>query len=160
MRRGIAYPVELRERVVKVCELERSHTWEEAAELFGVGVATVNRWVALFRRTGSVVPRPHGGGQPLRVDDEKVREVVEAHRDATREDLAAAYARRTGVTVSAATIGRSLARLGFTRKKRRWFQPSGTARPSSRRASASRKRSAPSPRADWSSSTRPARTSR
>lgn len=51
MRRGIAYPVELRERVLKVCALERSHTWEQAAELFGVGVATVNRWIALHPRS-------------------------------------------------------------------------------------------------------------
>ncbi len=70
-----------------------------------------------FRQTGSVAPRPHGGEQPQRVDDEVVRVVVESERDATREDLAAAYARRTGVMLGVATVGRSLVRLGFTRNQ-------------------------------------------
>lgn len=108
MHRGKAYPVELRERVVSLCEVERSHTWEQAAELLGLGVATVNRWVGRYRRTGSVEALPHGGGQPLRVDDDVVRQLVEARRDSTREELRAAYEARTGVTLSTATIGRSL----------------------------------------------------
>ena len=56
MHRGTAYPAEIRERVVELCEVRRSHTWEQAAELFGVGVATVNRWIAL-RKTERTTTR-------------------------------------------------------------------------------------------------------
>lgn len=160
MRRGKAYPLEIRQRVVELCEMERSHTWEEAARLFGVGIATVNRWIALYRQTGSVDPRPRGGGQPLRADDQVVREIVEARSDATRQEIAKEHKKRTGIALSVASIGRSLMRLGYTRKKRQWSLASAIARPSSRPARDSPKKSVQSRRIGSSFSTRPARTSR
>ena len=41
----------------------------EVAKQFGVGLASVNRWVNLFRKTGSVEPLPHAGGPVAKVDE-------------------------------------------------------------------------------------------
>jgi len=61
-----AYPKELRERVIRAWQ-RKNATWEELAELFDVGLATVNRWIGRFRRTGSAEALPHGGGQTHRI---------------------------------------------------------------------------------------------
>lgn len=158
MQRGSPYPVELRERVIKLWQLGR--TWEELAEVFQIGRATVNRWVRRYRATGTANPLPHGGGQPLRTDDAVVVRLIEAAPDRTRAEVADAYAKATGVPLSVASIGRALQRLGFTRKKSRWFRPSETAPRSSPRGKRSVKRSTRSRPVASSSSTRPARTSR
>ena len=158
MKRGSPYPIELRERVIKLWQAGRQ--WEELAEIFQIGVATVNRWVGRYRQTGTANPLPHGGGQPLRTDDAVVSKLVAAAPDRTRAEVAAAYAEATGVTLSVATIGRALQRLGFTRKKSRWSRPSEIAPRSSPRGKRSAKRSTRSRPAASSSSTRPARTSR
>ncbi len=158
MQRGSPYPVELRERVIKLWQAGRR--WEELAELFQIGRATVNRWVRRYRATGTTAPLPHGGGQPLRTDDGVVAQLVEAAPDRTRAEVAEAYAKATGVPLSVASIGRALQRLGFTRKKSRWSRPSAIAPRSSPRAKRSAQRSTRSRPAASSSSTRPARTSR
>ena len=57
-----AYSTDLRERVV------RAHLAGEpirsVAARFGIGVSCVSRWVARYRKTGSVVPGKVGGHCP------------------------------------------------------------------------------------------------
>ncbi|MFY0539472.1 DUF977 family protein [Nannocystis pusilla] len=57
----IAISTDLRIRIVEARAQERL-TYEQLAERFGVGRATVDRVLRLARETGSVEPRPHGGG--------------------------------------------------------------------------------------------------
>ncbi|HEX2569591.1 MAG TPA: hypothetical protein VH877_08535 [Polyangia bacterium] len=74
---------------------------------FNVGEATVNRWVARFRSTGSLEPLPHGQG-PDSIVDEKGLSVlcalIDEQRDVTRNELAQAYLEQTGVSLSVATV--------------------------------------------------------
>ena len=118
---GWAYSVDLREKVVGAFEVG-DMTDEQVAELFQLGEATVHRWKRLKRETGSLVPRPpRGGGMPPRVAPEKhelVREVVQAEPDLTIAEVAWEFQRRTGRSVSPAAMGRTLQKLGLTRKKR------------------------------------------
>lgn len=159
VQRGSSYPIELRDRVIQAWRSGR-YRWEELAELFGVGLATVNRWIGRYRRTGSAAALPHGGGQPLQTQDAVVERIVVASPDLTRDEIAEAYAKEAGKRLSVASIGRALRRLGFTRKKSRWYQRSATDRPFSRRAPRSSSRSGKSRRAGSSTSTKRARTSR
>jgi len=55
------YPVELRARVVAAYEAGRG-TYPEIGALFGVGEASVRRWVKLHRDRGDLEPLPKGGG--------------------------------------------------------------------------------------------------
>jgi transposase len=118
---GWAYSVDLREKVVGAFDVG-DMTDEQVAELFQLGEATVHRWKRLKRETGSLVPRPpRGGGMPPRVEPEKyelVREIVRAEPDLTIAEVAWEFHRRTGRSVSPAAMGRTLQKLGLTRKKR------------------------------------------
>ncbi len=96
-------------------------TDEEVAVLFNVGEATVHRWKRLKRETGSVVPRPpQGGAMPPRVAPEQsdlVRAIVKEEPDLTIPEAAWEFHRRTGRSVSPSAMGRTLRKLGLTRKK-------------------------------------------
>lgn len=122
----------LRDAVVRAHE--QGLTYEETAELLSIGYATVNRTLRLHRETGSVAPRPRGGGNvsPITGSEEVanlLRALVIAMPDATASELAAALARGAGVTTSTSSVQRALRRLGFTRKKRASLRRSAT-RPS------------------------------
>jgi transposase len=112
--------LDLRERVV-AAQSESRGTYDEMATRFGIGRATFNRWVNRWRKTGSVAPLPHAGGQARRVDAVQMKTIAEfisEKPDATRAELAASLAKKTGIQVSVATIGRALTKLGLSRKKR------------------------------------------
>ncbi|WP_143825720.1 helix-turn-helix domain-containing protein [Nannocystis exedens] len=53
--------VDLRIRIVEA-RVQDGQTYEQLAERFHVGRATVDRVLRLQRETGSVEPKPHGGG--------------------------------------------------------------------------------------------------
>ncbi|MGE5754141.1 MAG: transposase, partial [Planctomycetaceae bacterium] len=79
------------------------------------------------RQTGSIAPKPHGGGQPPAFDGEaaeRLRAAVAADPDATLKELAAA----SRVACSTSAVDRALRRLGITRKKSRSGPPSRTGR--------------------------------
>lgn len=117
---SVPLPIELRERIVAA--VNDGMTWLEAAETFRVGRATVNRLMRLMRDTGSVEPRPHGGGQQHRIPDAMLpvlREIVQERTDATIHEVRDVYCKRIGATVSTATVGRAMReRLGLSLKKK------------------------------------------
>ena len=60
-----------------------------------------------FRKSGSVAPKPHGGGlKPNRdpVDWSILGEVSDAYKDATLAELSDLFLQRTGSRVSGSTI--------------------------------------------------------
>ena len=67
-----ALAVDLRVRVISAWERGWG-TQKEVARRFGVGVASVVRWVALKRETGSLQPRPKPGRPPkLTAEDRRM----------------------------------------------------------------------------------------
>jgi len=124
----MAYSVDLRERVVEA-HRAREGSYSELAKRFAVGRATVSRWLRLHRETGAVRKRPYGGGRRPKVIGKELdtfRDLVEAKNDSTRAELARSLQKKTGIAASVATIGRTLRRLGWTRKKRRFTPRRGT----------------------------------
>jgi len=114
------YSVDLRERVIAALQ-RGGMTDEQAAKLFQIGEATVHRWKRLKRETGALEPRPRGGGYPPRIapgKEQLVREIVADQPDLTIQEAAWEFHRRTGTSVSRATMGRTLRKLGLTRKKK------------------------------------------
>lgn len=115
------YSRDLRKRVVKAY-LSGRGTYVEVALIFNVGPATVDRWVSLMRRTGSVEPSPMGGDRHSKFDAESeshLAAMVQADVGATREELVTKVRAKLGLIVSPSAIQRALARLRLTRKKRR-----------------------------------------
>ena len=115
-----ALSVDLRKRVVAACTLEGA-SYEEAAARFGVGRASVSRWLRLFRETEALHPKPLPGRVP-RIDksgEALVEELVQARPDATVAELAEAFRMRVGCRpIATCIMHRALDRLGLTRKKR------------------------------------------
>ena len=120
------YSMDLRERVVAACDA-RDGTREQIAARFSVSVSWVRDLLKRRRETGSIAPKPRGGGRAPAFDDQaagRLREAVRADSDATLEQLG----RAAGVACSAAAVYRALKRLGVTRKKSRGGRPSRTGR--------------------------------
>lgn len=121
-----SYSIDLRERVVAACDRGEG-TREQVANRFCVSVAWVYRLLARRRDTGSIAPKPHGGGQPPAFQGEsaeRLRKAVEDCPDATLEELRVA----AGVDCGTSAVLRALNRLGLPRKKSRNGLPSKNAR--------------------------------
>jgi transposase len=121
-----AYSTDLRERIVRA--VADGMTKSKAARTFSVSLATVKNYVRQVRTTGSLARKPIPGRPraiPPAHDAALVAQLRSAH-DATLGELRAAWATRSGVTVSAATLSRAIKRLEWTRRKRRWVPPSGS----------------------------------
>jgi transposase len=120
------YSMDLRERVVAACDRGEG-TREEIARRFCVGVAWVYRLLQRRRQTGSIEPKPHGGGQKPAFDPvatDRLRQAVADCPDATLDELRQA----TGVACGTSAVHRALQRLGLPRKKSRCGPPSKIAR--------------------------------
>jgi transposase len=111
--------VDLRMRVVEAYK-EEGLTYGEAAARFGIGYATVNRWLRLHRETQQLAPKPTPG-RVRRISlegDEIVRRLVREQPDATLKELAERYGALEGRRLPVALMQRAVARLGLTLKKR------------------------------------------
>ena len=116
-----AYSEDLRSRIVAA--VDGGMTRSAAARTFGVGRATVKRYLALRRETGAVAPRPHRGGPPpIRMAALAAAlppRLAEAP-DATLAEHCAWYEATSGVRVADTTMSRVIRKhLDWTRKKSR-----------------------------------------
>ena len=112
--------------MVRACD-EGFDTRAEIAERFSVSESWIRRLLQRRRQTGSIAPRPHGGGRPPAFDAaaaERLRRAVADDPDATLAELAAA----AGVACGTSAVDRALRRLRVTRKKSRGGPPSRTGR--------------------------------
>jgi transposase len=114
-----AYTIELRRRIVRAYAQGQGSV-RELAKLFAVAPNTVQSYRNLLRDTGSLAPRPHGGGVKPRLDRqglEEVRRLTQEMPDATLAELAKELAQRCNVGVSIATMSRTLQRARRGAKK-------------------------------------------
>jgi transposase len=110
------YSDDLRRRVVETIQRGEGSI-RGVAKRFLVSPSFVTRLLRLYRDTGSVEPRPHGGGNPamLGPDDlQRLRELIRRKPDATLEECR----RELGLSCSTMTISRALKKLGLPRKKK------------------------------------------
>ena len=113
------YSLDLRERIVRAVDAGQAQA--AVAETFGVGRATVQRYVAQRRQRGSLAPRPFPGRAP-RIGPTQaavLQAQLDAAPDATLAEHCDRWAGGHGVRVSVATMQRAITRLGWTRKKTR-----------------------------------------
>jgi transposase len=153
---------ELRERVVAAWQ-KKKLSGLELAELFGIGEATVKRIKRRFLDTGSVKPKPHGGGtKPIigKNQERMVELLVQKHPDWSEDQFAKALADDHGIVASAVTVGRVIRRLGYSVKKRRSSRKSAIALPSSNDDGNTSSESKTLPLRVWFLWTKPARTRR
>ena len=124
-----AYSKDLRLRVLEV--VDRGVPRKEVAELFGVSLSTIKRYIKRRRAGQDLEPRPSSGRKRhiLATAEEKrvLWEQLENNDEATLERHCELWEEKRGVRVSLATMSRAIRnKLGWTLKKRRWVPPSET----------------------------------
>lgn len=110
---------------------EEELSYDEIAEVLGIGRATVNRVLRRHRHTGRVEPLPRGGGNKSPIHDRIASllvAIVTRLPDATVAELADALSERASITTSRSAVQRALTRLGYSKKRLRSWQPSATRR--------------------------------
>src|SRR4051794_6293722 len=110
------YSQDLRQRIVGTVQRGEG-TVRQIAERFLVSVSFVTRLLQLHRSSGSVEPRPHGGGNPAVLtpeDLERLREFIRERPEATLQECAA----HPGTACGLVTISRALNKSGLPRKKK------------------------------------------
>lgn len=99
---------------METSELKRT----EIAQQYQVCPATLYKWQKQKRLEKRVRPKPHAGGRVSRFDLQVLRDLVSEQNDRTLEELAAAYAQKTGTFISRSSVDRLLRLAGMTRKKK------------------------------------------
>lgn len=95
-----------------------ANAFRDLAARFGVGSASLVRWIRLKKETGGRAPRPFRGGRRSRIkDDAIVRTLAEQTPDATLAESVDAYLEEAAMRVGDSAITRALQRLAITRKK-------------------------------------------
>ena len=111
-----AYSQDLRQRIID-CVERNEGSLRQIARRFVVNLSFVVRLLQLYRRTGSLDPKPPAGGHPaaLGPDDlERLQELVRQQPDATLKELR----QRLGVSCSLMAIWRALEKLRLSRQKK------------------------------------------
>src|SRR3954449_8641717 len=110
------YSQDLRQRIVDTIQ-HGDGTIRQVAERFLVSFSFITRLLQLYRSTGSVEPRPHGGGDPAVLTPEDLRRLRELIRD--RPDTTLEECRtHLGASCSLMTLSLALSQLGLPRKKK------------------------------------------
>src|SRR5437763_11385570 len=109
------YSQDLRERILETVQRGEG-SLRQIAQRFLVSLSFVVRLLQTYRRTGSIQPRPHRGGNPAKLgpdDLQRLRELVRQQPDATLEELP----QRLGVPCSTMASARARRKLGLPRQK-------------------------------------------
>jgi transposase len=122
-----SYDVKFRERAVAAYNAGEGG-YHDVARLFDIGYRTLQRWVAQERSTGSVEPRPNGGGWRCPIDLTVLEAVVREAPDDTVAELCRAYNRRVprAARTTRTSFGRAMRRADFVLKKNARGRASGT----------------------------------
>jgi len=117
---GAAYSQDLRGRVIAA--RDRGMKTKQVADLFNVSPAWVRRVMQRRREHGETSPRPRGGVTVVKIDMQRLRELVAQQPDATVRELH----ERLGIDCSQSAVDMALRRMGLSFKKRRSTPPSRT----------------------------------
>lgn len=126
-----AYSYDLRTHLLRA--IDQGTPKPEAARIFGVSTRTIERYQQRRRETGDVQPR-RIAGRPRHISPAQEAELwrqLDQHPTATLAEHCALWQIVSGRVVSTATMSRQIHRLGWTRKKGRWW-PLKPTRPSER----------------------------
>jgi|SRR5512132_1268042 transposase len=112
----MAYSQDLRTRIIATVERGEG-SLRQIAQRFLVSLSFVTRLLHHYRTTGSLEPKPHGGGRQPALGPaqlKRLRALIKKTPDATLEELR----RGLGVACSTMAIARAVRKLKITRKKK------------------------------------------
>lgn len=104
-----AYSQDLRERVIKNYEIGISK--QNIIAIFHIGMDTLNRWIRLYRDTGSVSPKIRTVYRKRKFSDDELLKYIELNPSATLEEIGRQF------SVKPSSVHVRLHALNVTRKK-------------------------------------------
>ncbi|GAA6616326.1 transposase [Scytonema sp. NUACC26] len=113
------YNQDLRQKIIDAY-LNREGSDRQLAANFRVSLSFIQTLVGRFLDTGSIAAFPHKSGNPPKLQAENLevlKQLVAENNDATLEELCVQMELKTQIKVSRATMGKTLQKLGLTRKK-------------------------------------------
>ena len=116
------YSYDLRQKVIQAIQLDGMKK-SEVSQLFSISRNTIDLWLKRQSETGDFqakANKPAGNGHKIR-DWEAFRIFAKAHGEKTQAEMAELWQG----DISARTISRALAKIGFTRKKRHMATANG-----------------------------------
>jgi transposase len=122
------YSKDLRLKVLEA--VDRGMPRREVAEVFGVSMPTIKRWLKRRRETGEVQAK-RNPGPPARKGvalEQALPSQLRSNPDFTLEEHRELFEETHGISVSTASIGRAFERLGLPLKKRHTTLQSATRR--------------------------------
>jgi transposase len=121
------YSKDLRLKVLEA--VDRGMPRREVAQIFGVSVPTIKRWLKRRRETGEVAATKPNPGPPARKGvalEQALPSQLRTNPDFTLEEHQQLFEETYGISVSTASISRAFERLGLPLKKRRSSLQSAT----------------------------------
>jgi transposase len=115
---GAAYSQDLRDRVIAA--RDGGMRTKRVAGLFQVSASWVRRVMQRRRDHGEQGPRPRGGATVIKIDLDRLGQLVKQQPDATARQLH----ERLGIACSVSAVDMALRRMGLSFKKRRCMPPS------------------------------------
>ena len=115
------YSLDLRQKIIDVYETVPI-SQRQLAKRFGVTLSFIEKRLKQRRETGSIAPKVRTQQTPTKLNEANLavlRQLVEAHNDATLEELRNLLKQATGIQVERSTIDRMLKKLNLTLKKKR-----------------------------------------
>jgi transposase len=115
-----AYSIDLRQRIIDTYKSEVMLTQQQLADRFKVDRSFIIKLLKQYRETGDISPKPHGGGQKLKVGPSQLVsliEIVQENNDATLGEYCHLLKEKEQVSISVPTMCAMLQRLDLRRKK-------------------------------------------
>ncbi len=114
-----AYSIDIRQKILDAYN-NNEGSQRKLAKRFRVSLSFVQSLLKRYRETGSVKPKPHGGGQTAKLTPQQlalVPQLVKEDNNATLDELCEKLYQKTQVRISRATMGRVLQTFKIPRKK-------------------------------------------
>lgn len=111
--------MDLRQRILAAYDAKEG-SQRQLAERFKVSLSFIRDLRRHHRETGSVQPKPHGGGAVAKLGLEQlliVEALVKAQPDALLRELCERFTEKTGGMVSVSTMQRAVTKLELSVKK-------------------------------------------
>ena len=119
---------EIREKVVQAY-VGGKGSMPYIADMFGVSVPSVQKWVDIYRKTGTYMTGKVSQGRPrlyTKEDEEAILSLFQEDSSMTRIKASELYWEQTKKSIHTETISRILQNNGWTRKKNQYMPPKKT----------------------------------
>ena len=118
----MAYSPDFRKKVIeKYQSLGGKISYQKLSDNFGVSYCFVRTLILRWKKTGNTKKKPHGGGNPGKINQIKqfwLKDLITCYPDITLEELSERYKKQFFSSISTTSLYRALKKLKISRKKK------------------------------------------